>query len=376
MLIDVAEAEHRVIHRDPFSYCAHPHITALPDGSWLLVFNRAPRRPFILHPPQDPLFRNVTCRSTDEGRTWTTPVEAPDFDWHGVECAGLTALTNGTVLLNQWRFRWLPIETARRLAGTLDLVFPERLAAGLQQSLELDGLDAGGVDAERLLPWARGLGGTFVHISADGGRTWDETHAIDTKPFSGGYGMRGAVELSDGTILLPLSDVPSYRTVFVVRSPDSGRSWSEPVGAASIPGKEFEEPALLRLRSGRLIMLLRENVTRWLHQCVSDDGGLTWSAVERTAIDGYPPHLLALPDHRLLCTYGHRAPEYSIRAVVSEDDGQSWQTQRPLRVRGALPNKDLGYPSSLLCNDGRIFTVYYAQDTDGVTAIQGTWWRP
>jgi hypothetical protein len=375
MLIDVREAEHRIIHRDPYSYCAHPHVAALEDGSWLLVFNRAPRRPFILHPPQDPLFYNLICRSADEGRTWTTPVEAPDFDWHGVECAGLTALADGTVLLNQWRFRWLPIEAARRHTGSRDLPFPERLAAGLQQSLELDGLDAGSVEAERLLPWARGLDGTYVHLSKDGGRTWSEAHRLDTSPFSGGYGMRGAVELPDGAILLPLSDVPKYRTVFVVRSADGGRSWTAPVEAAASPGKEFEEPALLLLPSGRLLMLLRENATRWLHRCVSDDGGKTWSAPEMTAIDGYPPHLLALPDGRLLCTYGYRAPEHSIRAVLSEDDGRRWQAEHPLRIRGALPNKDLGYPCSLLCSDGRVFTAYYAQDPDGVTAIQGTWWH-
>jgi hypothetical protein len=122
-------------------------------------------------------------------------------------------------------------------------------------------------------------------------------------------------------------------------------------------------------------MLLRENVGRRLHQCVSDDGGRAWSQPEATAIDGYPPHLLMLPDGRLLCTYGYRAPEYSIRGVVSEDGGRSWRTGRPLRIRGGLPSKDLGYPASLRCSDGRIFTVYYAQDETGITGIEATWWR-
>jgi len=44
-------------------------------------------------------------------------------------------------------------------------------------------------------------------------------------------------------------------------------------------------------------------------------------------------------------------------------------------IRDDLPNKDLGYPCSLDAGGGEIFTVYYGQDTDGVTAIQGTWWR-
>jgi len=47
--------------------------------------------------------------------------------------------------------------------------------------------------------------------------------------FSGGYGMRGAAELPNGDLLLPLSDVPHYRRIFVVRSSDGGESWSWPI---------------------------------------------------------------------------------------------------------------------------------------------------
>src|SRR5690349_16466250 len=104
VLAEVPGARHELIHAEPFAYCAHPMAVVLPDGAWLLVFNRAPRRPFILHPPQDPWFHNLVMRSTDEGRTWSAAVVAPDFGWSGVECAGLTALRSGDVLLNQWRF--------------------------------------------------------------------------------------------------------------------------------------------------------------------------------------------------------------------------------------------------------------------------------
>lgn len=27
--------EHQIIHKYPFSYCAHPFITTLPDGEWV-----------------------------------------------------------------------------------------------------------------------------------------------------------------------------------------------------------------------------------------------------------------------------------------------------------------------------------------------------
>src|SRR5690606_36143768 len=89
------EAEHRVVYRDPHAYVAHPHAVVLPDGTWLCVFNQSVRRHLILHPPQDPFFANFLIRSDDRGSTWSAPVIVPDYGWHGMECAGLTALADG-----------------------------------------------------------------------------------------------------------------------------------------------------------------------------------------------------------------------------------------------------------------------------------------
>jgi len=210
---------HAVIYRDPFSYCAHPHLVRLTDGAWVLVFNRSVRRRFILHPPQDPHFHNVTMRSEDEGRTWTAPQVAPGYEWHGVECAGLTALGSGTVLLHQWRFRWYPLAAARQRADASDLTFPSDLAASLVASPELGAPSGVTASPDAMLPWARGNGATFVHRSQDGGRTWTETREIETLPYPGGYGLRGGLELPSGLVLLPLSDVPEHR-----RSSPSDRS--------------------------------------------------------------------------------------------------------------------------------------------------------
>ena len=43
-------------------------------------------------------------------------------------------------------------------------------------------------------------------------------------------------------------------------------------------------------------------------------------------------------------------------------------------MRGDLPNANLGYPSSVLLAPGRVFTVYYAEDAEGVTGIQGAYY--
>ncbi|GLS19692.1 hypothetical protein GCM10007874_27090 [Labrys miyagiensis] len=370
--IGVEVVERRVLHRDPHAYCAHPHLAVATDGAFLLVFNRAPRRMLTLHPPQDPEFRNVLMRSEDEGRSWSAPAVVPAYDWSGVECAGLTVLRNGRVLLNQWRFEWLPLPLARTL-GRADLTLPGTLMRHLAASPELDSFTAGGLSAEQSFaeqsfPWARGGGETVVHLSDDGGRTFITTSHIDTLPFSGGYGLRGALELPDGDILLPLSDVPHYRAVFTVRSRDGGDSWGAPMLVAAGQGHEFEEPAPLLLPSGRMLMLLRDNISRILHAVASDDGGLSWSKPVPTGIGSYPAQLIALPGGEIACVSGQRSPPFGIMLHLSRDQGLSWGAG-PMTLVGDLPTKDLGYPTVVRRSDGNLMVVFYARDREGVTGI-------
>ena len=224
------------------------------------------------------------------------------------------------------------------------------------------------------MPWARGGGTTWVHRSADSGRSWSGT-SVDTNPFSGGYGMRGGVQLPSGAILLPLSDIPNYRRIFLIRSEDGGRHWGAAGLVAAAEGREFEEPATIRTTEGRLLMLIRDNVSRQLHQVESADDGASWSAPRASGISGYPAHLSLLEDGRILCLYGHRAPDYSIRAVLSEDGGKTWGTDDMRVVRGGLANEDLGYPSAIAGDAGQVFAIYYCQDEEGVTGIEATRFR-
>lgn len=251
-----------------------------------------------------------------------------------------------------------------------------RRAAASQYQYAADYVrECAALESEALMPWARGNDGAYVHHSDDGGATFQRTVMIDTAPFRGGYGMRGAIELPDGDLMLPLSDVPHYERVFVVHSSDHGQRWGAPITAASEQGKAFEEPCALLLSTGRIVMLLRENRSRHLHQVVSDDGGRSWSRPGATSIDGYPPHLLALGDDHILCTYGHRRPDYSIRSVLSVDGGKSWDTGQTFVISGSLANRDLGYPCTLRAADGRLVSVYYAQGVDGVTSIRSVSFR-
>jgi hypothetical protein len=372
-MVAVRDADHAVVLRDEHGYCAHPHLVRS-GGELVLVCNWAPRRDFVLHPPEDPLYLNLLLRSGDDGRSWSAPSVAPAYGWNGVECAGLTDLGQGRLLLNQWRFDWLTLDAARARADQTGIVYPGALLGSRLASAEHDAVAVEVAAADRLMPWARAPGRGWVHRSADAGRTWTAGTVLDTAPFAGAYGMRGGVMLPGGTLVLPMCDVPAYRQVFVLRSMDAGASWSPPIEAASRRGRPFEEPAPLLLPSGRILLLLRENASRSLWSTHSDDGGLSWAEPVPTGIDGYPCHLTALTDGRVLCTYGFRRPPFAIRCVLSADQGATWTTGDPLEIRSDLPSRDLGYPCTVTAG-AELLTVYYGRDAAGLTCILATRWR-
>jgi len=74
---------------------------------------------------------------------------------------------------------------------------------------------------------------------------------------------------------------------------------------------------------------------------------------------GYPPHLIRLSSGAVLCSYGHRRDPWSIRAVLSYDDGQTWDTEHIITVYAFDGPCDMGYPVSLEVNPGHILTAYY-----------------
>ncbi|WP_152046389.1 sialidase family protein [Aureimonas psammosilenae] len=352
----------RTILRDDRRYIAHPHMVRLAGGTLLLVATSGPRRPVTLHPPLDPDFVNLVIRSDDEGETWSAPVFAPSPDLSGMECAGLTALPDGSVLLNQWRFRWYAEEEAPTRSAEPLLAVAGELRGELDASLELDG---GPTDTIR---WSRGGGSVTVCRSLDAGRSWSSPSAIDVAPYSGGYGLRGGLVLPFGEILLPLSDVPHYARIFLVRSHDGGSTWSSPVPVAAVDGYAFEEPAPYLASDGSILLVLRENATRRLHSVRSTDGGRSWSTPVPNGLTGYPADLVGLGEGRVAAVTGWRDAPGEIRLHVSETDGRAW-TCEPTFVAGNFGTRDCGYPTAVQLRNGDLLVAYYRRDEAGVTGI-------
>ena len=74
-------------------------------------------------------------------------------------------------------------------------------------------------------------------------------------------------------------------------------------------------------------------------------------------------------------SYGYRHPPYGIRAVISNDEGRTWDTDNVVVLRNDGAGYDLGYPRSMQLEDDTILTVYYFTDDEKVTHIACTRWR-
>lgn len=361
----------RVIFHDIWAYSAHPHAVLLANGEIVVVFNQTVRRKFILHPPEDPRYINFIIRSKDGGKTWSTPRVVPGYNWSGMECSGFTVVAPDHLIINQWQFSWLTVEEAQRNESGDSIALPAEWLSEMTSSCELEDPQEIHADPNELAPWARGGGKTYVHHSYDHGRTWEKTVQIDTGSYSGGYGMRGAAILDDGTIFLPMSDVPHYQKVFAVRSKD-GYDWEKPNLVAAQEGLFFEEPCPFVNERGQLVVLLRENTTRSLYQVRSNDNGDVWTRPRPVGVNGYPADVARLKDGRFLMVFGRRTPPMGIFAVVSHDgSAEEWDVENEWSVDAHFPNKNIGYPSIVRLSDSEFLVVYYGEDDEQNTCLWG-----
>ncbi|MBI3943785.1 MAG: exo-alpha-sialidase [Chloroflexi bacterium] len=214
----------------------------------------------------------------------------------------------------------------------------------------------------------------YLRHSTDGGDAWTDEQAVLPLPdFIGGSPFGKMIQLPDGTLLMHfygrIAAEPKQDTSYLWRSQDNGRTW----GDVSLIAAGFNETALLNLPSGKIIAMLRNAAAAQdVWQAESTDGGYTWSSPRRiTNEQEHPADLIRLQSGRLLLTFGHRVPPYGVRALISHDNGASWDFDHKITLVNECTGRDCGYPSSIQRQDGRIFTAYYAYESIGPFAM----WR-
>lgn len=201
--------------------------------------------------------------------------------------------------------------------------------------------------------------------SHDNGYTWENA---GHPPFFPEYTfIRGTIHTADGTRLIPyqsypvkqserdrimndasitdklvcLTDTP-YCESGVIRSTDGGQTFERFIACrAEIPkGLPYgywiwNEPTLAELSDGKIVMLMRRDLTDFLWRCESCDGGKTWSAVEKTDIPNptNKPKLINLPGGRIALIHtpnngiinpSRPRERFPLALWISDDDMKTW----------------------------------------------------
>ncbi len=367
------QAEHGVVadYADEFfGYFGWPTVARMEDGT-LIVSSSGLRNYHVC-----PFGRTVICTSSDDGRTWTSPRVINDTPLDDRD-SGIISLGGRKLLVT-----WFSVDARGAKPSEYEMGLSPRDAERYRHGLNNMTDEA----TER-------YGGSWVMTSDDGGLTWDEPVRVPVSSPHGPNRLANGDLVYLGKTVAPdeIGQVMNTGSIGLIRSGDGGRTWT---ALSSVPLPDgldeeyFHEPHVVELGDGRLLGLIRYDPNHHdygnrqpgqtdfqMCQTISNGGGKTWSTAEVMDFHGSPPHLLRHSSGVLVTTYGCRERPYGIRAMVGQDDGETWSYDYILRDDG--PHPDLGYPSSVELGDGSILTVYYQQPrgVDDKCALLWSRWR-
>lgn len=316
-----------------------------------------------------PFGKTVMYISKDEGKTWTPPIIINDTYMDDRD-AGILYMGNGRLLVT-----WFT-----HSAKAYESNWNESIEA-MAEPVAHDAVMGMIHGYQHLAPQER-QSGSYIRLSEDYGVTWGETVYIPV------CAPHGPTQCQDGSLLylgvqMYGEDRENYfhaGEARLYRSQDGGFSWdfcSKVEPPSWFPeGAWLDEPHVLELPGGRLIGAFRVEGPFSLAITFSDDGGRTWSEVADIGVCGSPPHLLRHSSGALICTYARRDEINAQCAIVSYDEGLTWEEYYLLDDRASARGGDLGYPATVELDDGSLMTVYYQKyEDDPYCSILYTKWK-
>jgi hypothetical protein len=254
-------------------------------------------------------------------------------------------------------------------------------------------------------PVGGGYRGLYTARSKDEGKTWSVTMGdFELAPFERVGGKDNCViELADGSLMVAVqlwggmdesgAKAPGGQMAglaYTLRSTDGGATWSKRASICGLAGKS----RLVSLQSGKLLACVQNIKAGPVNRfsiAESVDGGITWTN-PREALAGSNPStasLMQLTDRRVVLSFLYDAQPgkspleswYSgggMRAVVSHDDGKTWENQVYVLSRLYEPGGEplghgayLGNTVELV--DGRLLTTGMIRVSSQVRFSAITW---
>lgn len=193
----------------------------------------------------------------------------------------------------------------------------------------------------------------LLRTSDDEGKSWSEPTVCITD-FKGYYVLNNnrVIQLPNGRLLMPVAlhtsnfkagasieelekSFNNYGQIFCYYSDDDGKSWQRSA-QVEVPEKVMaQEPGVVELKNGKILMFIRTN-DGVQHYAMSSDQGKTWSKSEKSTIDSpvSPASIVRFPgSSKLLLVWnnhndsdparkGKRTP---LTVATSDDDGKTWK---------------------------------------------------
>lgn len=222
----------------------------------------------------------------------------------------------------------------------------------------------------------------LARLSADGGKTFSAPKPlpIDPNPSYTGMNHDRLVQLKSGRVLMPLWYTPDYRIQKhilsrVYYSDDDGRSWKPSKTIVDIPDSPAgaQEPGVIELKDGRILMWMRTDKGKIYH-CHSSDQGETWSRPQPMELDSprSPQSIKRIPKTGdLLLVWNHsKTKRYPLNTAISKDEGKTWTNIKTLDGDSA---HTYAYTSIEFLDDRALFTYYAGPPAGGDGTASPRW---
>lgn len=343
------------------NYFAWPSVSRLWDGRLAMVASGF-RLQHIC-----PFGKGIICYSDDEGKNWTHPAVIIDTPLDDRDC-GIAVLENRVMVTS---FNNTIAQQRNWNHENENRGIDDRNAIGMSAKKNYIDAYLNMINAEQ--SESQFLGSTYV-ISEDGGNHFGP---VQFSPVSSPHGP--AVTPDQELIYIGFNqdmeqkpDGSSYISCYKI---DSSMNFHLLGSIPNVPSDNDEfllccEPHAIVLPDGKILVHIRvqNSMTFTIYQSESTDGGKTFTAPKQLLPQkgGAPAHLLRHSSGMLVSVYGYREEPCGIRAMLSTDNGETWETNHVLFQNESGP--DIGYPASVELEDGSILTVFYAHESKGSPA--------
>ena len=189
----------------------------------------------------------------------------------------------------------------------------------------------------------------MVRISRDEARSWSVP--VRCIPDRDGYFVLNnhrVIQLKSGRLLMAVAyhgnNIPGRKnrlgSAWSYYSDDNGKNWKPGLEAANPDSMMVQEPGVVELKDGKILMWMRTN-SGFQYQAYSTDGGVSWSAAQKSnipsplspaAIDRIPQtgDLLLVWNNAVNANPATKGKRTPLTVAISKDEGRTWGKTRNL----------------------------------------------